>query len=89
MSKKGKKKQTAVDLLFEGTLGLTLQLENGRISHRNWELQMVELFKQAKAMEEEQHQITFDMGYEEHIVETWGEEDPKGFKDYFTETYKS
>ena len=89
MSKKGKKKQTAVDLLFEGTLGLILQVENGGISHRNWGLQMVELFKQAKAMEEEQHQITFDMGYEEHIVETWGEEDPKGFEDYFTETYKS
>ena len=48
------KKQTAVDLLFEGTLGLTLQLENRRISNRNWELQMVKLFEKAKEMEKEQ-----------------------------------
>jgi hypothetical protein len=45
---------TAVEWLFKETLGITLQLENRMISHRNWELQMVELFKQAKEMEKQQ-----------------------------------
>jgi len=80
MSKKSNKKQTAVDFLVEQLL------KKSDIQHINGFEALVE---QAKAMEENQHQITFDMGYEEHIVETWGEEDPKGFKDYFTETYKS
>ena len=47
-------KQTAVEWLFQETLGITLQLTNKRISHRNWELQMVKLHKQAKEMEKEQ-----------------------------------
>jgi hypothetical protein len=47
-------KKTAVEWLFGETLGLTLQLENKRISHRNWELQMVKLFEQAKEMEKNQ-----------------------------------
>jgi hypothetical protein len=47
-------KQTAVEWLFQETLGITLQLTNKRISHRNWELQMVKLLEQAKEMEKEQ-----------------------------------
>jgi hypothetical protein len=46
--------KTAVELLFQETLGITFQLEKKLISHRNWELQMVELFKQAKEMEKQQ-----------------------------------
>jgi hypothetical protein len=48
------KQQTAVEWLFSETLGITLQLANKRISHRNWELQMVKLYEQAKEMEKEQ-----------------------------------
>jgi hypothetical protein len=47
-------KQTAVEWLFKERLGLTLQLENRRISHRSWELQMVKLYEQAKEMEKQQ-----------------------------------
>ena len=51
------KQQTAVEWLFSETLGITLQLANKRISHRNWELQMVKLYEQAKEMEKEQRSI--------------------------------
>jgi hypothetical protein len=47
------KQQTAVEWIFQQTLGITLQLTNKRISHRNWELQMVKLHEQAKEMEKE------------------------------------
>ena len=77
MSKKSNKKQTAVNWLMEQLL------INGSGAIKTFP----ELFEQAKAMEIDQHQTTFNAGYEEHIVETWGEEDPKGFEDYFTETF--
>jgi len=48
------KEKTAVEWLFQETLGITLQLTNKRISHRNWELQMVKLLDKAKEMEKEQ-----------------------------------
>ena len=51
------KQQLAVEWLFSETLGITLQLANKRISHRNWELQMVKLYEQAKEMEKEQRSI--------------------------------
>ena len=47
-------KQTAVEWLFQETLGITLQLTNKRISYRLWELQMVKLHEQAKEIEKEQ-----------------------------------
>jgi hypothetical protein len=47
------KQQLAVEWLFSETLGITLQLANKRISHRNWELQMVKLYEQAKEMQKE------------------------------------
>lgn len=72
-----KKKQTAVDFLIEEIECRGLITKELRIA-----------FEQAKAMQIDQHQTTFNAGYEEHIVETWGEEDPKGFEDYFTETFK-
>jgi hypothetical protein len=50
------KQQTAVEWLFSETLGITLQLANKRISHRNWELQMVKLYEQAKEMDKEKHE---------------------------------
>jgi hypothetical protein len=58
------KQQTAVEWLFSETLGITLQLANKRISHRNWELQMVKLYEQAKEMENQQSQLyaTFCLG---------------------------
>jgi predicted secreted protein len=56
------KKQTAVEWLFQETLGITLQLTNKRISHRNWELQMVKLHEQAKEMEKEQIEKAFNKG---------------------------
>ena len=46
-------KQTAVEWFFRETLGITLELENKKISHRNWELHMVMLLEQAKEMEKE------------------------------------
>jgi hypothetical protein len=52
------KQQTAVWWLFSETLGITLQLANKRISHRNWELQMVKLYEQAKEMEKAQSEVT-------------------------------
>jgi hypothetical protein len=55
--------QTAVEWLFGEILGLTLQLENKRISYRNWELQMVKLFEQAKEMERQQKRADFTDGY--------------------------
>jgi hypothetical protein len=60
--------KTAVEWLFGETLGLTLQLENKRISHRNWELQMVKLFEQAKEMENEQT-IAFADKYDAYVVQ--------------------
>jgi hypothetical protein len=48
------KQQLAVEWLFSETLGITLQLANKRISHRNWELQMVKLYEQAKEMDKQQ-----------------------------------
>jgi len=54
------KQQTAVEWLFGETLGLTLQLENKRISHRNWELQMVKLLEQAKEMDKQQKIDAYD-----------------------------
>ena len=56
------KQQTAVEWLFSETLGITLQLANKRISHRNWELQMVKLYEQAKEMEK-QETTKFTIGY--------------------------
>ena len=50
------KQQTTVEWLFSETLGITLQLANKRISHRNWELQMVKLYEQAKEMDKEKHE---------------------------------
>jgi hypothetical protein len=55
--KTNNKQQTAVEWLFSETLGITLQLANKRISHRNWELQMVKLYEQAKEMEKEQSHL--------------------------------
>jgi len=55
--------KTAVEWLFGETLGLTLQLENKRISHRNW----VKLFEQAKEMENEQT-IAFADKYDAYVV---------------------
>jgi hypothetical protein len=55
-------KQTAVEWLFKESLGITLQLENRRISHRNWELQMVKLYEQAKEMEKEQIKDAYEQG---------------------------
>jgi len=82
------KQQTAVEWLFGETLGLTLQLENKRISHRNWELQMVKLFEQAKEMEKQQIIKAFDEGqeyeYQYHINSA-----PKFYSEtYYQETYK-
>ena len=47
-------KQTALDSLLPNILELTLQLSNKRISQRNCELKILELFEQAKEMEKEQ-----------------------------------
>jgi len=58
-------KQTAVEWLFQETLGITLQLTNKRISHRNWELQMVKLHEQAKEMEKEQIKNAFNIGFKD------------------------
>ena len=82
------KKQTAVEWLIYSLDSLEQKNIDNEITLCDYIDQKNNLQEQAKAMEKEQHQITFDMGYEEHIVETWGEEDPKGFEDYFTETYK-
>jgi hypothetical protein len=75
-------KQTAVEWLFKEILGLTLQLENRRISHRSWELQMVKLYEQAKEMEKQQILIAYDMGDrdvryqpEQYYNETYGGKD--------------
>jgi hypothetical protein len=56
-------KQTAVEWLFEERLGLTLQLENRKISHKYWELQMVKLYEQAKEMEKQQIIDAHNQGY--------------------------
>jgi hypothetical protein len=79
------KQQTAVEWLFQETLGITLQLTNKRISHTNWELQMVKLHEQAKEMEKEQMWEYIKNNYcighrslEFHRLE---------FEEYFEETY--
>lgn len=55
------------------------------------------VFEQAKQMEKEQHQISFNKGYDRRNyiqdfeyggVEYW-EEEPKEFEQYYNETYKS
>jgi hypothetical protein len=47
-------KRSSVEWLFPKVLELTLQLSNKRISQRNCELKIFELFEQAKAMQQEQ-----------------------------------
>ena len=75
---------TAVEWLFGETLGLTLQLENKRISHRNWELQMVKLFEQAKQMEKNNLYEcgSFWRGKENKIKKPL-------FEQWYNETFKS
>jgi hypothetical protein len=75
-------KQTAVEWLFQETLGITLQLTTKRISYRYWELQMVKLHEQAKEMEKEQ------------IIKTWYdcklsiiERNPTDAEQYYNETF--
>jgi hypothetical protein len=51
-------KQTAVEWLMPKILELTLQLSLRKISARNCELEIANLFEQAKAMEKEQHDKT-------------------------------
>lgn len=72
------KKQTAVSWLEQRVLSIVPSSQKD---------DLIKLFEQAKAMEIDQHQTSFNEGYEDHIVETWGEEDPKGFEGYFTETF--
>jgi hypothetical protein len=74
------KKQTAVEWLFQQTLGITLQLSQWRISHRTWELEMVKISNQAKAMEEEQIKYAYQSDRF-----PCSEEDAE---QYFNETYK-
>jgi hypothetical protein len=74
------KQQTAVWWLFSETLGITLQLANKRISHRNWELQMVKLYEQAKEMEKEQT-IKTSLFWSHSTVKR------KDIEDYYNETY--
>jgi hypothetical protein len=75
------RQQTAVEWLFKETLGITLQLANKRISQRNWELQMVKLHKQAKKMEKEQHENTWDDSF--LFKDDW----EMKFEQYYNETY--
>ena len=55
-------KQTAVEWLFCQSLELTLQLSKRRISYRTWELEMVKISEQAKAIEKEQIKEAFKHG---------------------------
>ena len=75
-------KQTAVEWLFKETLGITLQLTNKRISHRNWELQMGKLIKQAKEMEKQQIIDAYDDG---NYAYGMGIKEPE---QYYNETFK-
>jgi hypothetical protein len=75
------KQQTAVEWLFSETLGITLQLANKRISHRNWELQMVKLYEQAKEMDKIQKFHMFNCGRQYQLT---GE---GTFKQVYQETY--
>jgi hypothetical protein len=62
------KEKTAVEWLFQETLGITLQLTNKRISHRNWELQMVKLLDQAKEMEKERELNAYANGQADTLL---------------------
>jgi hypothetical protein len=66
-----------------------------KIINGTCELSEIQIFEQAKAMEKEQHQSSFDKGYDRRNyihdfeyggVEYW-EEEPKEFIDYYNETY--
>jgi hypothetical protein len=76
--------ETAVEWLVKETLGITLQLEKRMISHRNWELQMVELFKQAKEMEKEQIKKAYYAG--DNDVK---DNPDREAEQYYNETFKS
>jgi hypothetical protein len=78
------KQQTAVWWLFSETLEITLQLANKRISHRNWELQMVKLYEQAKEMEKQQA-IKLHYEYELYVMIT--ESDVMTFGQFYKQTY--
>jgi len=80
--------KTAVEWLFGETLGLTLQLENKRISHRNWELQMVKLFEQAREIEKEQIKDAYEIGFDDARDDA-NDEMPKyaGPEQYYNQTY--
>jgi hypothetical protein len=77
-------KQTAVDWLFKETLGITLQLTNKRISHRNWELEMVKLLEQAKEMEKERMRSYIEEKWKQYRIVT-NEEDAWLFKEWLIE----
>ena len=72
------KKQTAVDFLVEQLL------KKSDIQHINGFDYLVE---QAKAMEIDQHQTSFNKGYLDAYAEIDGVK-VKGFEEYFTETYE-
>ena len=83
------KQQTAVEWLFSETLGITLQLANKRISHRNWELQMVKLYEQAKEMDKEQKKECWDVAHQAGRFEGKGiaEKNWQTFEQYYDEIY--
>jgi hypothetical protein len=85
------KQQTAVEWLFSETLGITLQLANKRISHRNWELQMVKLYEQAKEMDKEMT-IKLYADYENYLEEAFknqcgGQAVVLSFQEFYEQTY--
>jgi hypothetical protein len=73
-------KQTAVDWLMPKILELTLQLSNKRISQRTCELKILNLFEQAKEMEQKQIENAFDDG-------EMNRDGNKYSSDYYNETF--
>ena len=85
------KKVSAVNWLFGQSLGLTLQLSKRRISHRNWELEMVKISEQAKEMEKQQI-INFTDNYVDNCVipnENMAIPTIMDVPQYYNETFKN
>ena len=76
-------KQTSIEWLVPNILELTLQLSNKRISQRNCELKILELFQKAKQMHKEEIEDAYGDGINAYRVDFCNREE------YYQETYGS
>lgn len=82
------KKQTAVDWLSEQTYNVFNELQRGNITMTDFRFKMLNFEQQAKAMEREQIEKTYDAGHDDGHDEANGDGSYYDTKeDYYERTY--